>query len=175
MPTTQMLKATSTALARPTRALPILISLLGPGMAAHASEDAPPPSRIALGCVEEPARQVVFDGKGQVNYTEVAAPSSEPITLAIIKTGIKTGTDSRPKEAYAIEPARIESKASWLARARAVWSSENRIDADNGRLRIDLSDNRLYLTEANSDGSALFRRFQCERLGLEQSATTPER
>jgi hypothetical protein len=124
-------------------------------------EPPPPPTRIALSCVEQPGKQVTFDGAGQVNYTEVAPASQEPITLSVIKT--------EPGEAYDIEPARIQSSATWLVREHALWLRENQVAADNGRLRIDLVENRIHITDATADGNARFRRFDCERLAEEQT------
>lgn len=121
----------------------------------------PPPTRIALSCVEQPGKQVTFDGAGQVNYTEVAPPSQEPVTIRVIKT--------EPGEAYDIEPARIESSAAWLNREHALWLRENQVAADNGRLRIDLVENHLQITDATADGNAHFRRFDCERLAEERA------
>ncbi|EIC20994.1 hypothetical protein [Thiorhodovibrio frisius] len=144
--------------------LALAASLLVLQPTAFATEAPPAPTRISLSCVEQPTRQVSFDGQGQVSYTEVAAENQEPITLTIIKTS--------PGEAYNIEPARIESSAAWLNRAEAVWSRETQVDADNGRLRIDLSNNQLYITEAEADGNAHFRRFHCEPVVADEATGT---
>lgn len=116
-------------------------------------------------CIEQPSQQVIFDGKGQVNYTEIPPQETQPITLTVSKTA--------PGENYEIEPARIESSAPWLAREQAVWSHANQIDADNGSLRLDLVENRLYVTQVEADGNAQFRRFHCERMTEESAPPSP--
>ncbi|WPL17814.1 hypothetical protein Thiowin_02856 [Thiorhodovibrio winogradskyi] len=134
-------------------ALPLILGLLGFASISDA-EKPPAPTRLTLVCVEQPARQVTFDGEGQVKYTEIAPEHQDPVTLTLIKIA--------PGEDYEIEPARIESSADWLNRTRALWSRGNQVAADNGRLRIDLVKNRLFITEAKTDGNADFRRFDCE-------------
>lgn len=134
----------------------ISLIMIVTGAAQAASEDPPPiPARISLECVEQPARQVQFGDDGQVHYGETSALMSHPVTLTVIRI--------EPTSNYAIEPARIDSEIPWLRRERAVWTREDQIDADNGRLRINLATQTLLITEVAADGNARFRRFVCQR------------
>ncbi|MBK5967969.1 hypothetical protein CCR91_04100 [Thiorhodovibrio winogradskyi] len=152
-------------------------SLLIPCTATIAAEPPPAteditPDRLTLECVEQPSRQVTFDGEGRVDYSEAAPPSQEPVRITAIKT--------EPGQDYPIAPARIESTAPWLERTQATWTRGQRIDADNGRLHIDLVDSALFLTEAGTDGNARFRRFDCKQVaedisGGEPTPASPER
>lgn len=129
-------------------------------LAAHTSTGADAPAEprvIRLQCTESPVKEVAFDSGGQVTYQESAALSQGVLSLTISKS-------DPDQAAYRIEPARIESSVDWLDRPQAVWSREDQIDADNGRLRIDLRKNRLFLTEPLPNGNARFRRFECERV-----------
>jgi hypothetical protein len=114
------------------------------------------PERIELRCMEQTANQVAFGADGQVNYSQAPPAHPDPVLLTLIKTD--------PDGTHEIEPARIESNVPWLERERAIWSRENQVTADQGRLRVNLVDNRLYLTEAPTAENAHFRRFTCERL-----------
>lgn len=141
-------------------AFPVICVLAGLGAlaaagSAAAAEDAPP-ERIELTCTEQPLRHVVFGDAGAVSYEELPPREEEPVPVSVIRTG---DDDAEPQ---AVNTARFESPKAYLTSRQAIWTAGQQVDADAGRLRLDLRNYVLTLAETQTPGEATFRRFQCE-------------
>ncbi len=136
----------------PLRLLPVLLTV---GLA-HASD---PVDRIDLTCVEQPMRHVVFGDGGRVDYREEPPRETAPIRLAVIKAG--EGDDSSATGGVA---ARIESDLDYLRTERATWLPDRSIEAPRGRLRINLENNVVTLSETGANSETWFRRFDCQSI-----------
>jgi cytochrome c556 len=111
--------------------------------------------RIDLVCNELPMRAVSFGTSGEVSYGEQPPPESEPVRVNVTKT--------MPGEDVKFDYATIDSSAEDLAATDAIWISGKQVEAQQGRFKINLENLMITLTEPSPDGSARFRRFQCER------------
>jgi hypothetical protein len=125
------------------------LALLSP---AAAAEDEPK-DRIELVCTEQPVRHVAFGDAGQVTYEELPPREPEPVRITVIR--------SDTSQRYVIDAARIESETPYLAVEQATWTHGQQVDADAGRLRLNLKTNVLSVAETGTAGQAAFRRFQC--------------
>lgn len=139
----------------PSMPLSSLFALLLSAGVAHASEAV---DRIDLTCSEQPMQHVIFGDGGQVDYREEPPRETAPIQFVVIKTGGEA-------EASAVGGsvvARIESDADYLRTERASWAPGRSIQAPEGRLRLNLENNVLTLSETGANSETWFRRFKCE-------------
>jgi hypothetical protein len=146
-----------------------LLGLLGPAMALLAVEgllaaDEAQAAQVAKGfepeqldliCIEQPMRAVSFGAPGELSYGEQPPKASDPIEVLVSK--------SRPGEDFNYDFATIESSAEDLQTEEAIWMTGKQIEAQQGRFKINLSNLMMTLTETDPDGSARFRRFECEQ------------
>lgn len=133
---------------------PLFGLLLSAGVA-HASEAV---DRIDLICTEQPMQHVIFGDGGQVDYREEPPRETAPVQFAVIKTGGEPDASA----AGGSFVARIESDADYLRTERASWSPGRSIQAPEGRLRLNLENNVLTLSETGVNSETWFRRFECE-------------
>ncbi len=124
------------------------------------------PARLDLICIEQPMRAVAFGEPGELSYGEQAPKEPEPIDVLINK--------SRPGEDFNYDFAIIESSAGYLATDEAIWLTGKQIEAQQGRFKINLENLVMTLTETDPDGSARFRRFECERRQPDDATAAPE-
>jgi hypothetical protein len=136
-----------------TLALLIVLALLLVTAPAAAEDDAAR-DRIDLVCTEQPVRHVAFGDAGQVTYEELPPKEQEPVHISVIRSD--TG------KRYVIDEARIESDRPYLNVDRAAWTHGEQIDAEQGRIRLNLKNYVLTVVETGTDGQANFRRFQCK-------------
>jgi hypothetical protein len=135
-----------------------MIALLLPfGTAGAADEEGADSNRLALRCTEQPMRAVSFGKPGEVSYGEQPPKETEPVTLTVTKTA--SGED------FKFDYAAIEASAPYLAVDEAIWISGKQIEAQEGRFKINLDNLVMTLTETDPDGSARFRRFECQSSG----------
>jgi hypothetical protein len=140
-----------------TAAALVLLGLMPAAATAQAPETPVDlPDRIGLTCTEQPAKRVAFGDDGTVDYREVPPAETAPVTVTITRLDAGAG--------YAVDAARIDSSAPYLAVEKATWTAGHQVDANQGQLRINLDNNIVTLTETGADGQAAFRRFECERL-----------
>ncbi len=145
--------------------MPLALALLAPGAALQAGEGFEP-EQLDLRCVEQPMRAVAFGEPGELSYGEQAPKESDPIDLLVTK--------SRPGEDFNIDFALIESSAGYLETEEAVWLADKQIEAQQGRFKLNLSNLTMTLTETDPDGSARFRRFECEQRSGAEAASERE-
>lgn len=119
------------------------------------ADPAVPVERLNLICQEEPMRAVSFGEPGEVSYGEQPPRESEPVTLTLTKTA--------PGEDFQFDYATIDASAPDLSATDAIWIKGKQIEAQHGRFKINLNNLVMTLTETDPDGSARFRRFQCEK------------
>lgn len=131
-----------------------LLGLMAP-VAALQAADGFEPERLDLICVEQPMRAVSFGAPGELSYGEQAPKESDPVDVLVTK--------SRPGEDFTYDFAVIESSAAYLQNEEAIWMTGKQIEAQQGRFKINLSNLMMTLTETDPDGSARFRRFECEQ------------
>jgi len=150
--------------ARPplTLAALLLLALLLPGATLHAGEGFRA-QRLDLVCIEQPMRAVAFGAPGELSYGEQAPKESDPIDVLVTKTG--------PGEDFNFDFAVVESSAGYLVTKDAIWLTGKQIEAQQGRFKINLSSLVMTLTETDPDGSARFRRFECEERSADQAAS----
>lgn len=134
----------------------LLVLLLSAGVA-QAAETL---DRIDLTCIEQPMKHVVFAADGQVDYREEPPRETAPVQLTVIKTG--TATDASATGGSFV--ARIDSDTDYLRAEQASWTPNSAIQAPQGRLRINLTNNVMTLSETGANSETWFRRFACERL-----------
>jgi hypothetical protein len=139
-------------------AVSFIVCLGTTGLADAAEEQAP--SRLELVCREQPMRAVSFGEPGEVSYGEQPPQETEPVMLTVTKTA--------PGEDFHFDYASIEAGRPYLAVEEAIWISGKQIEAQEGRFKINLDNLVMTLTETDPDGSARFRRFQCEEEGASQ-------
>lgn len=135
---------------------PALLLWLVAGAALAAEPPADLAGRVDLTCTEQPSHEVVFGADGQVSYEEQPPRITDAVPVSVLRTD--------DKGAYAVDAARIESPRPELSAPLAVWVGTSQVDAGDGRLRLNLTNNVLTLVETDSAGQARFRRFQCEPL-----------
>jgi hypothetical protein len=131
----------------------ILLVVL-PGLAAAADR---PPDRIELLCTEQPFNHVVFGDDGQITYEQQPPKEQDPVSVALIR--------DKGTKGQAVYGARIESPTPYLQADQATWTPGHQVDAQQGRLRIDLNTKVLTVSETQTPGQASFRRFQCKDVG----------
>ncbi|MBK1619761.1 hypothetical protein CKO42_15185 [Lamprobacter modestohalophilus] len=131
-----------------------LLGLMAP-VAALWAADGFEPERLDLICVEQPMRAVSFGAPGELSYGEQEPKESDPVDVLVTK--------SRPGEDFTYDFAVIESSAAYLQNEEAIWMTGKQIEAQQGRFKINLSNLMMTLTETDPDGSARFRRFECEQ------------
>ena len=140
---------------RPLRVLAAATLLVvPPGIAAAADKS---PDRIELRCTEQPFNHVVFGDDGKITYEQLPPKEPEPVPLVLIR--------DKGTKGQAVYDARIESPIPYLQADQATWTQGHQVDAQQGRLRIDLNTNVLTVSETQTPGQASFRRFQCKELG----------
>ncbi len=111
------------------------------------------PTDLKLTCNEQPGVRVVVNAAGELASEGASAGSDGPVVFWVVNLDHEhEGPDI---------PARIDSDAAQLTAATAIWNPGNSVDADDGRLRLDLTTNTLFLVEPSLGNQALFRRFQC--------------
>jgi hypothetical protein len=132
-----------------------LFALLLSAGVAHASDAV---DRIDLTCTEQPMQHVIFGDGGQVDYREEPPREMAPIQFVVIKTSGEV--DSSAVGGSVV--ARIESDADYLRTERASWTPGSSIQAPEGRLRLNLENNVLTLSETGDNSETWFRRFKCE-------------
>lgn len=118
-------------------------------------ETAAVPTVLSLGCHEQPSLRVVVDRSGTLASESVDAALSGAITLRIVN--IDRGA-SGPHL-----PARIDSDEPGLRVRRAIWQPGDAVVDPDGHLRLDLTDDSLFVVEPKLGNQALFRRFSCTR------------
>jgi len=138
----------------PSIPLAFLIALLLSAGVVHASE---PTDRIDLTCTEQPIQHVIFGDGGQVDYREEPPRETAPVQFVVIKTG----GEPDPSAVGGSFVARIESDADYLRTERATWSPGRSIQAPEGRLRLNLENHVLTLSEIGVNSETWFRRFEC--------------
>lgn len=149
----------STLLSTPAALLLALFASSAPVQASEGFEA----EQLDLICVEQPMRAVSFGEPGELSYGEQAPKESDPIDVRVTK--------SRPGEDFNYDFAIIESSAGDLATEEAIWLTGKQIEAQRGRFKINLSNLVMTLTETDPDGSARFRRFECEERVPEEAAS----
>jgi hypothetical protein len=125
-----------------------------PGISAAADK---PQDRIELLCTEQPFNHVVFGDNGQITYEQLPPKEREPVSLVLIR--------DKGTKGQTVYGARIESPIPYLQADQATWTQGHQVDAQQGRLRVDLSTNVLTVSETQTPGRASFRRFQCQDIG----------
>lgn len=103
-------------------------------------------------------QHVIFGDGGRVDYREEPPRETAPVQLAVIKTGGEPDASA----AGGSFVARIESDVDYLRTERASWSPGRSIQAPEGRLRLNLENNVLTLSETGDNSETWFRRFDCE-------------
>lgn len=144
--------------ARPLCLIGTTVLLLCTGVAAGDS-DTPSLNRLKWQCTEQPATRVVVNAQGQLASELQPASISKPVQVHAI---VLDPTASGPKI-----PTRLISTVSDLVAPAANWSPKNDITSHNGRIRLDLTDNRTYLVTNAFGNQSLFRRFDCQTAGKE--------
>ncbi|WPL12458.1 MULTISPECIES: MliC family protein [Thiorhodovibrio] len=114
-------------------------------------------TRIKWQCTEQSATRVVVNAQGTLASETQPAKTTQPIQIHAIKLD---PTASGPRI-----PARLISTDSDLAAPSATWSPGNSVTASDGRLRLDLTDNKVFLASAQFGNQAVFRRFDCDTAG----------
>ncbi|WP_201244552.1 hypothetical protein [Halochromatium salexigens] len=141
--------------------MPLVLALLAPGAAAQADEDFEL-EQLELVCIEQPMRAVSFGEPGELSYGEQAPKEADPIEVRVTK--------SRPGEDFNYDFAIIESSTDDLETDEAIWLGDKQVEAQQGRFKLNLSNLVMTLTETDPDGSAHFRRFECENRSGEEAA-----
>ena len=141
----------------PTPSMPLysLLAMLLSASVAHASE---PMDRLDLICTEQPMQHVNFGEGGRVDYREEPPREKSPVQLAIIRTG----DEADAAAAGGSFVARIESDVDSLRTERASWAPGRSIQAPEGRLRLNLENYMMTLSETGANSETWFRRFKCE-------------
>ncbi len=140
----------------------VVITPLGSLQAAEGFQSA----RLDLICIEQPMRAVTFGQPGELSYGEQPPKESNPIDVL--------ATKSRPGEDFNYDFAIIKSSAGYLETEDAIWLTGKQIEAQQGRFKINLETLMMTLTETDPDGSARFRRFECERRPVDDAAAESE-
>ncbi|MCF7991736.1 MAG: MliC family protein [Thiohalocapsa sp.] len=112
------------------------------------------PTELRFACTEQPATRVVVGADGAVASETVPPAATQPMQIKVVNLQHRTEGPNMP--------ARIDSDAEELSAETALWQPGNSVDADHGRLRLDLTDGTLYLLEPKLGSQALFRRFRCD-------------
>ena len=120
---------------------------------AASAQAAPVPGELRLLCDEQPATRVVVGKDGQIASEQVPASAQGSIQVQVINLEHR---DLGPNI-----PARIDSSDDALDADPATWQPGDSVGADDGRLRLDLTDNSLYLLTPELGNQGLFRRFSC--------------
>jgi hypothetical protein len=134
--------------------LAFALMALAAGVGWAAPPDDASAERLELVCSEQPMRAVSFAPDGEVSYGERPAKESGPVSLSVKWLG--------PGEEINFDVATIESKTAGIAAEHALWIRGKQVEAHQGRLRINLENLVMTLTEDEGDGNARFRRFACE-------------
>ncbi len=111
------------------------------------------PGELRFDCHEQPGLKVVVGADGRIASEAAPAATPSPVRIHIINLQHRT---SGPEI-----PARIDSSDDTLTASTATWQPGNSVNADNGRLRLDLTDGNLYLVTPAFGNQAQFRRFTC--------------
>jgi hypothetical protein len=138
----------------------IIAVVLPLGAASAAEEGDDGGGRLELVCTEQPMRAVSFGEPGEVDYGQQPPKEAEPVGLTVTKTA--------PGEDFKFDYATIEATVPDLAVDEAIWISGKQVEAQEGRFKINLDNLVMTLTETDPDGSARFRRFECEAQGPSQ-------
>ena len=113
----------------------------------------PVPGELRFDCSEQAGLRVVVGADGQLASEAMPTAASEPVTVHVINLQHRTSGPAIP--------ARIDSSDDSLTASTATWQPGNSISADDGRLRLDLTDRNLYLVTPELGNQAHFRRFTC--------------
>lgn len=130
-----------------------------PAMAAQT----PVPGELRFDCSELAGLRVVFGADGQLASEAQPAAASEPVTVTVINLQHRTSGPAIP--------ARIDSSDDSLTERSATWQPGNSVRADDGRLRLDLTDRSLYLVTPELGNQAHFRRFSCAAAAQDPNQT----
>jgi len=143
----RLLTPTAAVTALTTALLSALCSL--PAMAMQT----PVPGELRFDCSEQGGLRVVVGADGQLASEATPASVPDPVTVRVINLQHRTSGPAIP--------ARIDSSDDSLTASTATWQPGNSVSADDGRLRLDLTDRNLYLVTPELGNQAHFRRFTC--------------
>jgi membrane-bound inhibitor of C-type lysozyme len=112
------------------------------------------PTELRFDCSEQPATRIVVGGDGEIASETVPPATEQAVPVKVVNLQHRSDGPN--------VPARIDSEAEALRAAAALWQPGNSVDAEHGRLRLDLTDGTLYLLQPKLGNQALFRRFACK-------------